>query len=140
MGHSVCVVSKEVEHDVYRKVVCLPCGFLFLPCFELPGWGQQGGLFQLHQVDFCTVVKVELVMRYNNPVKGAISTMVQGKVKWFNNSKGYGFISREGGADVFVHHTAIQGEGYKSLEEGQAVEFEVTHGPKGEQASNVVKI
>ena len=48
--------------------------------------------------------------------------------------------SREGGADVFVHHTAIQGEGYKSLEEGQAVEFEVTHGPKGEQASNVVKI
>ena len=85
-------------------------------------------------------MKVELVMRYNNPVKGAISTMVQGKVKWFNNSKGYGFISREGGADVFVHHTAIQGEGYKSLEEGQAVEFEVTRGPKGEQASNVVKI
>ena len=66
--------------------------------------------------------------------------MVQGKVKWFKNEKGFGFISREGGADVFVHHTAIQGEGYKSLEEGQAVEFEVTHGPKGEQASNVVKI
>ncbi len=66
--------------------------------------------------------------------------MVQGKVKWFNNDKGFGFISRVGGADVFVHHTAIQGEGYKSLEEGQAVEFEVTHGPKGEQASNVVKL
>ena len=66
--------------------------------------------------------------------------MVNGKVKWFNNEKGFGFISRDGGADVFVHHTAIQGEGYKSLEEGQAVEFEVTHGPKGEQASNVVKI
>ena len=65
---------------------------------------------------------------------------ITGKVKWFNNSKAYGFISREGGADVFVHHTAIQGEGYKSLEEGQAVEFEVTRGPKGEQASNVVKI
>ena len=66
--------------------------------------------------------------------------MVQGKVKWFKNEKGFGFITREGGADVFVHHTAIQGEGYKSLEEGQAVEFEVTKGPKGEQASNVVKI
>ena len=66
--------------------------------------------------------------------------MAKGKVKWFNNQKGYGFITPENGADVFVHHTAIQGEGYKSLEEGQAVEFEVTHGPKGEQASNVVKI
>lgn len=66
--------------------------------------------------------------------------MVKGKVKWFNNSKGYGFISREGGSDVFVHHTAIQGEGYKSLEEGQMVEFDVTQGPKGDQASNVVKL
>jgi cold shock protein len=66
--------------------------------------------------------------------------MVQGKVKWFNNEKGFGFIAREGGADVFVHHTAIQGEGYKSLDEGQSVEFEVTTGPKGDQASNVVKI
>ena len=66
--------------------------------------------------------------------------MAQGKVKWFNNEKGYGFISRESGADVFVHHTAIQGEGYKSLEEGASVEFEVTQGPKGEQASNVSKI
>ena len=66
--------------------------------------------------------------------------MVTGYVKWFNNSKGYGFIARDNGADVFVHHTAIQGEGYKSLEEGQKVQFEVTQGPKGEQATNVVKL
>ncbi|HOG23376.1 MAG: Cold shock protein CspD [Candidatus Omnitrophica bacterium ADurb.Bin292] len=66
--------------------------------------------------------------------------MIQGTVKWFNNSKGYGFISREGGADVFVHFSAITGDGYKSLEEGQKVQFEVTTGPKGEQASNVSKI
>ena len=67
--------------------------------------------------------------------------MEQGTVKWFDNSKGYGFVSRENGAkDVFVHHTAIQGTGYKSLEEGQRVEFEVTKGPKGDQAVNVVKI
>lgn len=66
--------------------------------------------------------------------------MAKGKVKWFNNQKGYGFVTPENGADVFVHHTAIQGEGYKSLEEGQAVEFEITQGPKGDQAVNVVKI
>lgn len=65
--------------------------------------------------------------------------MARGTVKWFNNQKGYGFISTEAGKDVFVHHTAIQGSGYKSLEEGQTVEFEVTSGPKGDQAVNVVK-
>ncbi|MEI6862936.1 MAG: cold shock domain-containing protein [Candidatus Omnitrophota bacterium] len=66
--------------------------------------------------------------------------MVKGKVKWFSNQKGYGFITPEDGKDVFVHHTAIQGEGYKSLEEGQEVEFEIKEGPKGEQAANVVKL
>ncbi len=66
--------------------------------------------------------------------------MARGKVKWFNNQKGYGFITPESGNDVFVHHSAIQGEGYKSLEEGQEVEFEITQGPKGEQATNVVKL
>jgi len=69
-----------------------------------------------------------------------VSIMVKGKVKWFSNQKGYGFITPENGKDVFVHHTAIQGEGYKSLEEGQDVEFEIKQGPKGEQAANVVKI
>ncbi len=66
--------------------------------------------------------------------------MAKGTVKWFNNQKGYGFITTSEGKDVFVHHSSIQGEGYKSLTEGQAVEFDVTQGPKGEQATNVVKI
>ncbi len=66
--------------------------------------------------------------------------MAQGKVKWFSNQKGYGFISQDSGVDVFVHHSAIQGDGYKTLDEGQAVEFEVTQGPKGAQAQNVVKL
>jgi CspA family cold shock protein len=60
-----------------------------------------------------------------------------GKVKWFNNSKGYGFIEIEDGKDVFVHFSAINGSGYRSLEEGQAVEFDITEGAKGPQAANV---
>jgi len=64
----------------------------------------------------------------------------QGTVKWFNASKGFGFIQRQSGEDVFVHFSAIQAEGYKSLNEGQAVEFEVTSGPKGLQASNVASL
>jgi len=66
--------------------------------------------------------------------------MAKGVVKWFNNQKGYGFITPENGNDVFVHHSAIQGDGYKSLDEGQKVEFNIEKGPKGEQATNVVKI
>jgi CspA family cold shock protein len=62
---------------------------------------------------------------------------VTGTVKWFNNSKGYGFISREGGDDVFVHYSAIEGEGFRTLTEGQQVEFEVEQGPKGLQAVRV---
>ena len=65
--------------------------------------------------------------------------MAKGKVKWFSNQKGYGFITPENGKDVFVHFSAVQGDGYKSLEEGQEVEFEITKGPKGEQATNVTK-
>ena len=64
----------------------------------------------------------------------------QGTVKWFNDSKGFGFISRENGPDVFVHHSAIVGEGFRSLAENQLVEFEVVQGPKGAQAQNVVKL
>jgi len=64
----------------------------------------------------------------------------KGKVKWFNNAKGYGFIEREGGEDVFVHYSAITGDGYRSLQEGDAVEFEVVSSDKGLQAANVTKI
>lgn len=66
--------------------------------------------------------------------------MKTGTVKWFNNEKGYGFISVEGEGDVFVHFSAITGEGYKSLEEGQSVQFEVVEGAKGPQADNVVRL
>jgi len=63
-----------------------------------------------------------------------------GKVKWFNDAKGYGFIERPDGDDVFVHYSAIQGTGFRSLSEGQEVEFEVVDGPKGKQAANVTKV
>ena len=66
--------------------------------------------------------------------------MENGRVKWFNSQKGYGFITPESGADVFVHHSAIQGDGYKSLDEGQEVEFEVEQGPKGRRAAKVAKL
>ena len=65
--------------------------------------------------------------------------MAKGVVKWFNNSKGYGFIKPESGNDIFVHYSAINGEGYKTLDEGQEVEFEVKNGPKGQEAANVTK-
>ena len=64
---------------------------------------------------------------------------ISGTVKWFNDDKGFGFIEREDGKDVFVHHSSIQGEGFKSLREGETGEFEVTEGQKGPQATNVVK-
>ena len=63
--------------------------------------------------------------------------MTTGTVKWFNDSKGFGFLQREDGPDVFVHFSAIAGDGFRSLQEGQSVEFEVTQGPKGPQAANV---
>jgi cold shock protein len=64
--------------------------------------------------------------------------MVQGKVKWFNAEKGFGFIEKEGGGDVFVHFSAIQSQGFKTLEEGQSVEFDVVDGDRGPQAANVI--
>ena len=69
-----------------------------------------------------------------------MSEKISGTVKWFNGSKGYGFIAREGGEDVFVHYSAIQEQGFRNLYEGEQVEFEVVMGPKGAQAANVVKV
>ena len=66
--------------------------------------------------------------------------MMEGKVKWFNEQKGFGFIEKDGGGDVFVHHSAIQGEGFKTLQEGQRVSFDVQQGPKGPAAANVKPI
>lgn len=65
---------------------------------------------------------------------------VQGRVKWFNNAKGYGFIGRDDGSDVFVHYSAIVGDGFRTLNPGDLVEFEITQGQKGPQASNVVRL
>jgi CspA family cold shock protein len=72
-----------------------------------------------------------------SPLQQRKCTVAQGTVKWFNSEKGYGFIAVDGGADVFVHYSAIQMDGYKALEDGQRVEFEVTQGPKGPQADAV---
>jgi CspA family cold shock protein len=66
--------------------------------------------------------------------------MIEGTVKWFNDAKGFGFLSREGGPDVFVHHSEIRGEGFKSLTEGQQVRFEVVDSPKGPRAANVTAL
>ncbi len=66
--------------------------------------------------------------------------MATGTVKWFNATKGYGFIEQEGGPDVFVHYSAIKGEGFKTLEQGQRVQFDVVDGPKGKQAANVTRL
>jgi len=86
---------------------------------------------------FCTLPEQSI---FHSSVKSANrkkNIMEQGTVKWFNADKGFGFISRQGGEDVFVHFSAIQSGGYRSLQEGQAVEFSVTKGPKGWQAENV---
>jgi cold shock protein len=79
----------------------------------------------------CTFLLTNERKKYN------MSERTTGTVKWFNGAKGYGFIQREGGPDVFVHHSAIRGEGFRNLEEGQSVEFNVEQGPKGLQATDV---
>jgi CspA family cold shock protein len=108
------------------------------------------GLLAPHREDctsrgFClspslaTVAWVEPIRGSAPQVRG-VNGMAKGKVKWFNDAKGFGFIAQESGPDVFVHFTAIQADGFRSLSEGDSVEFEVTQGPKGLQAQNVRKV
>lgn len=82
----------------------------------------------------------EHVQLVSHPGKGTVMARITGTVKWFNDAKGFGFISREGGPDVFVHFSAISGSGFKSLAEGDRVEFEVVQGQKGPQAADVTKV
>src|SRR5262245_54807743 len=99
------------------------------------------GLFFCSRAPACRVTGRESKVWWQCHQQARKRTMrITGKVKWFNNAKGYGFIEREGGSDVFVHYSAIQGSGFRSLEEGQSVEFEIVDGPKGPQAGNVVRI
>ena len=88
---------------------------------------------------FLALAMVAGEYRGSGPTSKEVTSMAQGKVKWFNDAKGFGFIAQEGGPDVFVHHTAIIAEGFRSLAEGDRVEFEVKSGPKGLQAANVRK-
>jgi len=80
---------------------------------------------------------IPALIKTSETLEGGTSFMTVGTVKWFNADKGYGFITPESGEDVFVHFSAIQSTGYRSLDEGQAVEFDITQGPKGAQAANV---
>lgn len=95
----------------------------------------QGSELSILVFCFCGVIACSFLL-----LKGGEVPLAEGRVKWFNDSKGFGFIEQDGGDDVFVHFSAIQGDGFKTLAEGDSVEFEVTEGPKGLQAANVVKV
>ena len=95
----------------------------------------------LHSAPFANVVRIIRLAAWSEIFRALFrrEREVQGTVKWFNNSKGYGFIGRDEGPDVFVHYSAIAGDGYRTLQEGDPVEFEIVQGPKGPQAANVSK-
>jgi cold shock protein len=100
-------------------------------------------VIKLRQIPCFLILIVVIFSRYNALFSGVIlggNFLMQGKVKWFNPEKGYGFIEVEEGKDVFVHYSEIQDEGFKTLEEGQEVEFEIVEGNRGPQAANVVKL
>ena len=97
--------------------------------------GPSGASWQAGRRENCSALTLT-----GKEVYQLVTERIQGIVKWFNRSKGYGFIQRDGGDDVFVHYSAIQGEGYRNLEEGDRVEFNVESSPKGPQAANVVRL
>jgi cold shock protein len=115
---SFCLTSPDASGIIFLK-------FTFLP-YKGPQRQELGGLFLSHR-------------NLQTHKKRSNSSMAKGTVKWFNEAKGFGFIAREDGEDLFVHHTCISGTGFKTLSEGQAVTFEVEDGPKGPRAVNVVK-
>ncbi len=124
------------------RTVSGSCSLLFLPCFTASVIFKEN-YFCSKKKDkrksFCLMDLSKDSTTRANCTRGGYIQMEQGKVKWFNAEKGFGFIEREGGDDVFVHFSAIQGEGYKSLDEGQTVTFETEQGQRGLQATNVQK-
>ena len=112
--------------------------FLLVVCFRL---APLQGATRLTSINLDAIALTRLRVRFTESLGGfVVMSRITGKVKWFNNSKGYGFIEQPGSSDIFVHYSAIQGDGFKTLEEGQEVEFEVTQGPKGPQAEKVTKM
>src|SRR5882762_6480831 len=108
--------------------------FLIVPPYSLKSASGSQALTQVARKPKALAPFYRIVRRIR------VMSRITGKVKWFNNSKGYGFIEQPGSSDIFVHYSAIQGDGFKTLEEGQEVEFEVTQGPKGPQAEKVIKM
>jgi cold shock protein len=114
---------------------------------QLTTFGDEFGIIKLRLISFgigqfsleklAPALSTPILSNVPNQHKGICITMEQGTVKWFNDAKGFGFISRQNGEDVFVHFSAIQANGFRSLQEGQAVQFNVVKGPKGWQAENV---
>src|SRR4026209_1100133 len=111
--------------------------FLLIVCFRIAPFRCDPA----HKHSPSRFESLALSVRFTESLRGfVVMSRITGKVKWFNNSKGYGFIEQPGSSDIFVHYSAIQGDGFKTLEEGQEVEFEVTQGPMGPQAEKVTKM
>ena len=103
---------------------------------------EKDGMARIRSFDSCLfcMLSAQVLSQASTVVRKVVKDrMAEGTVKWFNDSKGFGFIEQEGGDDVFVHFSAIQGEGFKSLSEGDTVEFDIQQGPKGLQAANVMR-